>query len=86
MTRDSIRGFMIIIGIAIVATVFFNVSGARRWDHTPLDRLAARSSVPSKTMAPATSESRAERLGTRRAGRRLSGMNVQPSDGAALSF
>ncbi|HYX86849.1 MAG TPA: hypothetical protein VE777_17910 [Gaiellales bacterium] len=26
MTRDSIRGFMIIIGIAIIATVFFNVS------------------------------------------------------------
>ncbi|HEY7257980.1 MAG TPA: hypothetical protein VH459_02875 [Gaiellales bacterium] len=26
MTRDSIRGFLIIIGVAIVATVFFNVS------------------------------------------------------------
>ena len=26
MTRDTIRGFLIIIGIAIVATVFFNVS------------------------------------------------------------
>ena len=26
MTRDTIRGFLIIIGVAIVATVFFNVS------------------------------------------------------------
>jgi hypothetical protein len=26
MTRDSIRGFLIIVGVAIVATVFFNVS------------------------------------------------------------
>ena len=26
MTRDTIRGFLIIIGLAIVATVFFNVS------------------------------------------------------------
>jgi hypothetical protein len=26
MTRDSIRGFLIIIGVAIIATVFFNVS------------------------------------------------------------
>jgi hypothetical protein len=26
MTRDSIRGFLIIIGVAIVATVFFNAS------------------------------------------------------------
>jgi hypothetical protein len=26
MTRDSIRGFLIIVGVAIVATVFFNTS------------------------------------------------------------
>ena len=26
MTRDTIRGFLIIIGVAIVATVFFNTS------------------------------------------------------------
>jgi hypothetical protein len=26
MTRDSIRGFLIVVGVAIVATVFFNTS------------------------------------------------------------
>jgi hypothetical protein len=26
MTRDTIRGFLIIVGVAIIATVFFNVS------------------------------------------------------------
>ena len=32
MTRDSIRGFLIIIGVAIVATVFFNASQRDRRD------------------------------------------------------